>query len=491
MKLKFVKTKELKTYETTDVKAHNGQIVEVAPHRGVRLLKIWPKNFFPPEIDLVKLGKPIHEPLKLSQITVVTIHYWPSDVLERCLLPGLPKEVEFIKIDNTDNKLFTSAAKALNYAIKKAKNDVIILAHEDTKFGKDWFTDFIKQECRLKNWGALGIVGTNFDKHMHWGSNHNAPYKMRTLDECCIIINRKNNIWFDEKTFKHFHCYGTDFCFQCLAKGLGVYVIPGVATHAHRGYDHDQAWFKRIRTEQNIFWKKWKKKLKVDILIPTFNRPRLLRRAIKSVLEQQSPRWELYIYNDGSHYDLKKIKRKFGRKKIHWLGKKKVSNKERSEVGHISKVRNYLAQASHNELVLWLDDDDWLWPEAVEGIVEYFGEHPEVKIAYGKKSGVFENTDPEAPREKRIMWAGIPLKDPYCRVGCAQVVMRREVLDYAKWPTKNLPKGTLEDAVFWQTLGKKYTFYPVDVWMANVYYRSSKCHHVLTEQGRPLNPVRE
>ena len=233
------------------------------------------------------------------------------------------------------------------------------------------------------------------------------------------------------------------------------------------------------------------KDLKVDILIPTFNRPNLLRRAIKSVLDQQSPHWELYVYNDGSHYDFGEIKREFRDERIHWLGKEKVGDEERCEHGHVSKVRNYLAEASYDPLLLWLDDDDWLWPEAAEGTIEYFREHPEVKIAYGKMSAVFEDSDPEAPREKRIMWPGVPLEDPYCRLGTPQVVMRREVLDYAKWPTENLPKGTLEDAVFWRTLGKKYTFYPADVWMANVYYRSSRCHHALTEQGRPLDPVRE
>ncbi|GAH76881.1 unnamed protein product, partial [marine sediment metagenome] len=173
--------------------------------------------------------------------------------------------------------------------------------------------------------------------------------------------------------------------------------------------------------------------LKVDILIPTFNRPNLLRRAIKSVLEQQSSHWELYVYNDGSHYNFEQTKRKFKDKRIHWLGKQKVNDEERSRMGHVSRVRNYLAQASHNELLLWLDDDDWLWPEAVKGSINYFGKHPEVKIAYGKMSAVFKKTDPKAPREKRIMWPGRPLRNPYCRLGTPQVVMRRQALGYAKW----------------------------------------------------------
>ena len=492
MKVRFKATPEKKTHLRDDLwLRRDGQTFDIPWQNAKKLFRDYPDNFESVGLRPEKLGPPVHKPLKLSEITVLTIHYWPSDVLERCLLADLPKEVEFIKIDNVNNKKFTSGAKALNYGIRKAKNDVVICAHEDIKFGKGWFDDFIKQECTLKDWGILGIVGWDFDGEARWGLHYKAPYKVKFLDECCLIVDRKKGLWFDEETFKHFHRYGADFCYQCHAKGLGVYVVAGVADHAVRGYDHDQAWFNQIGIEQDLFDKKWRKDLKVDILMPTFNRPNFLRRAIKSVLGQQSPHWELHVYNDGSHYDFGEIRREFIDKRIYWLGKEQVSDEERCEMGHVSKVRNYLAQATHNELLLWLDDDDWLWPEAVEGAIEYFREHPEVKIAYGKMSAVFENTDPEAPREERIMWPGVPLQDPYCKLGTPQVIMRREVLGYAKWPTENLPQGTLDDAVFWRTLGGKYTFHPADVWMANVYYRSSKCHHALTEQGRQLEPVRE
>ena len=261
MRLIFFKTPDLQSYLAEDVRAYDGNIVNVSPQRGMQLLKAYPRNFFSPDIPVVKLGDPVHEPLTLSQITVLTIHYWPSDVLERCLLSGLPEEVEFIKIDNTDNNKFVSAAEALNHGIRESLNDVVICAHEDMQFGKNWFEDFIRQECRLKDWGALGIVGWELDRQMRWGAECEAVHQVKWLDECCIIINRKNGIWFDQETFRYFHCYGVDFCYQCYDKGLGVYVLAGSAHHAWRGYDHDQAWFDRLGVEQDLFNRKWKRKI--------------------------------------------------------------------------------------------------------------------------------------------------------------------------------------------------------------------------------------
>jgi len=259
MKVRFKTASTRQRFGSRGLSLGDGDTAEVSKDLADHLFRHFPDNFEKITFSVEELGPPLHEPLKLSEITILTIHYWPPDVLKKCLLSSLPKEVEFIKIDNIDNKMFTSAAKALNYGIRKASNDVVIYAHEDTAFGKGWFDDFIKQECRLKDWGALGIVGWDFDGQVRWGSSYKLPCKVKWLDECCLIVDRKRGIWFDEETFRHFHCYGVDFCYQCHAKGLGVYVVAGVAEHAVRGYDHDQAWFDQLEVEQDLFWKKWGK----------------------------------------------------------------------------------------------------------------------------------------------------------------------------------------------------------------------------------------
>lgn len=260
MKLLFLTTPQKRTHIATDVRAFDGNVVKVSQVRGMKLLECYPDNFFPIPLGAQKLGEPVHPPLETSQITVLTIRYWPRNLLENNLLSYLPEEVELITLDNENNKRFTSASEALNYGIKKARNDIVICAHEDLIFRKEWFETFITQECRLKDWGVLGIVGRGFDTHIEWGTNYDVPFKVNTLDECCIILNRKNDIWFDEKTFTGWHCYGVDFCLQAYNKGLGVYVVNGPATHTKRGGDylHSNDWHEKLKSSQELLREKWK-----------------------------------------------------------------------------------------------------------------------------------------------------------------------------------------------------------------------------------------
>ena len=50
MRLKFVVTKELKTYLAKDVRCYKGSIVDVPPHRGKQLLETYPHNFHKVEL---------------------------------------------------------------------------------------------------------------------------------------------------------------------------------------------------------------------------------------------------------------------------------------------------------------------------------------------------------------------------------------------------------------------------------------------------------
>lgn len=261
MKLKFVSTPELKSCEATDVEAYDGNIIDVAPHRGMQLMKIWPRNFF--EISPPSPERPrpsVHKPLKLSDITVVVINPYP-EVFKTHLLPCLPPEVEFIPLENINNIYWKSGAKALNYGIKIASNDIVMCAHPDLTLGEKWFENFVYHEARLKNWGALGIVGWDFKNIVTWGSSVLAPYKVQVLDECCVIVNRKNNIWFDETRFPSWHCFAADFCLQCHDKGLNVYVMPGVAQHEGHSFAKVPGFMQERDSTLPALWKKWKGKV--------------------------------------------------------------------------------------------------------------------------------------------------------------------------------------------------------------------------------------
>lgn len=282
MKLKFYKTPELEYYEATDVNAYDGNIVDVAPHRGMQLMKIYPRNFLeigppvtpkkagpgpsslkeisPSVVSSEKYQLPLHKPLSLSDITVVVINPYP-EVFKTHFLPCIPPEVEFIPLENINNIYWASGAKALNYGIKIASNDIVMCAHPDLILGKKWWENFIYHEARLESWGALGVVGWDFNNIVTWGNDVLSPYKVHCLDENCVIVNRKNNIWFDETKFPSWHCFAADYCLQCYDKGLSVYLMPGVAQH--KGYSFAQVpeFMQGRDSALPVLWNKWKDKV--------------------------------------------------------------------------------------------------------------------------------------------------------------------------------------------------------------------------------------
>lgn len=258
MKIRFKASTTGQAYWSESLRLSHGQTTEVDNYTAERLMEHFPANFEEVALSLGDLGKPLHKPLKLSGITILTVHYKLA-TLKKSLLSYLPQEVEFIKLDNRDNR-WKSMAKALNHGIRRAKNDLIICAHEDVRFREGWFGDFIQQECRLKRWGTLGITGFTKDGRILWGSDYDTPQEVALLDDCCIILNRKNNLFFDEKTFTGWHRYGIDFCFQCHKASLGIYITVGLAHHDCVPENHSKEWREQKETAHGLLEGKWQGK---------------------------------------------------------------------------------------------------------------------------------------------------------------------------------------------------------------------------------------
>lgn len=154
-----------------------------------------------------------------------------------------------------------SAAKGLNEGIRKAENDLIVCIHQDV-FLSEGFVDRLFTELeKIPKWGALGLAGKGFQGEPLLGAVNNIdwtrtrmlkmmkgteaekrdysqfywePSVAQTIDCLCVIIDRRNGIWFDEG-FTGFHLYGEDFALQAIDRGLGVYVIFNPVFHDYKG----------------------------------------------------------------------------------------------------------------------------------------------------------------------------------------------------------------------------------------------------------------
>lgn len=93
----------------------------------------------------------------------------------------------------------------------------------------------------------------------------------------------------------------------------------------------------------------------VSVIIPTFNRTFLTKRAIESALHQTYPSIEILVADDGSKSSTRDKLRE-------WCLSKGVKFFSLSHIGHPGIIRQYLLSKSRGKYVAFLDSDD-IWHE--------------------------------------------------------------------------------------------------------------------------------
>lgn len=111
----------------------------------------------------------------------------------------------------------------------------------------------------------------------------------------------------------------------------------------------------------------------VSVLIPTYNRPEMLRLTLDSVLNQTFSDFEVIVVDDGTPSgENEGICKAF--QKVQYF---KIANS-----GGPSKPRNYGIQKANGKYVAFLDDDDLWLPQKLEKQVEVLENHPEFGLVH-------------------------------------------------------------------------------------------------------------
>lgn len=114
--------------------------------------------------------------------------------------------------------------------------------------------------------------------------------------------------------------------------------------------------------------------MKIDVIIPTFNRAHFLKRAVDSVLNQKYQNFNLIIINDGSTDNTKEILSKYTN-----LDNVFILNQENKGV---SSARNLGIINSTSEWISFLDsDDEWL-PNKLKVQVQYIEDYPDCNFIH-------------------------------------------------------------------------------------------------------------
>lgn len=141
--------------------------------------------------------------------------------------------IEYIKVNNPP-----SASIGLNEGLRKATEDIVVCCHQDIFFLDNWLDKMFKQLAMIPRWGVCGCAGTT-DKGLGVGTHSGLkmgekPVKVQTVDGSLVILNKKNNLFFDEGLL-FFHMYDVDIALQAMERGLNTYVIYAPILHNTKG----------------------------------------------------------------------------------------------------------------------------------------------------------------------------------------------------------------------------------------------------------------
>lgn len=125
---------------------------------------------------------------------------------------------------------------------------------------------------------------------------------------------------------------------------------------------------------------------KVSVIIPTYNRSELLKKAVKSLENQSHQNLEIIIIDDFSTDDTAEVVEKMADDRIIYL--KHSMNKGGSE------ARNTGIKRATGDYIGFLDSDDQWLPEKLEKQLKQFEGKPNVGVIYTGVQVVDENNQP-------------------------------------------------------------------------------------------------
>ncbi len=211
----------------------------------------------------------------------------------------------------------------------------------------------------------------------------------------------------------------------------------------------------------------------VSIIIPCYNNEKVIAETIDSALSQSYSSIEIIVVDDGSTDQSAKVVQDISSKHPDII----FHSKENRGPSH---TRNFGAQISKGEFLIFLDADDKLHPDYVKKCIAEYQRNPELNIVYsgaeffGNKSGIWKLPDFEPT--SFLLNNCIPIF----------AMLRRDVFfDVGKFD-ENM--HFIEDWELWIRILKKYPgVYKIPETL--FYYRKSAAKNSLTDLNDKQNDI--
>jgi GT2 family glycosyltransferase len=150
----------------------------------------------------------------------------------------------------------------------------------------------------------------------------------------------------------------------------------------------------------------------VTVVIPTYNRARIIARSVESALAQTYPSLEVIVADDGSSDDTAGVVGRLG---------SRVRCVRQANAG-VSAARNFGMRHARGEYIAFLDSDDAWLPWKIDAEVAALARHPEAGVVWTDMRAIDESGDVIRERHLRVMYAA------YGRIDIEQTLPQVDML---------------------------------------------------------------
>jgi glycosyltransferase involved in cell wall biosynthesis len=204
---------------------------------------------------------------------------------------------------------------------------------------------------------------------------------------------------------------------------------------------------------------------KVSVIIPTYNRAHLIRRAIQSVLNQTYQDFEIIVVDDGSTDNTEEVVKSFNDARISYI--RHENNKGEAA------ARNTGIKAAKREYIAFQDSDDESFPQRLEKQIKVFeNESLKIGLVYSDmilidKKGKKRYIKPAefSPKDKFIYKKALNY-ERVC-IGIGTSLVRKSCFEVVGFFDDKIPYFV--DAEFFIRLSKYFYFYHISEPLINFY----------------------
>ena len=158
----------------------------------------------------------------------------------------------------------------------------------------------------------------------------------------------------------------------------------------------------------------------ISVVIPAFNRPCRLMRAVESVLEQQGVCFELVVVDDGSNEDLSPVMERVENAGHIWI---------RQDNQGVASARNRGVGETRGDWIAFLDSDDRWLPGKLATQYQWHEENPTVGVSQCLEQWFRPGRDRLMPAKYCCSGWIFPEAVDRCCLSSSSVMFRREIFE--------------------------------------------------------------